>query len=251
MVVRSSRECHNVLRFIGVPSPWLPIILFSSLVWLWWVGVVISLFILCQRYKHILRISGPNVLCHLGVGSALAFVHMALLADLVNLGTRRWPTWGHAYVTRGCITGERFGSDLAIYTFLFFFSASLHYQLTLRQICIQKCALERQLSEAQLHTLRMQLQPHFLFNALNSVASLIDLGRNPEASDAIMHLNTILRTSLQQSTPDRIPCSQEFRIVESYLAIQQVRFSDRLKVCFNTTPEGLNGLVPSFCSSPS
>jgi sensor histidine kinase YesM len=110
--------------------------------------------------------------------------------------------------------------------------------------------LEKQLSQAQLKALQMQMEPHFLFNTLNAVTSLVELGRNQEASETLAHLNTILRKTLQRSTPEKITFAQELQVVESYLAIQQVRFADRLRVKIETTPEALEGLVPCFLLQP-
>jgi sensor histidine kinase YesM len=110
--------------------------------------------------------------------------------------------------------------------------------------------LEKQLSQAQLKALQMQLEPHFLFNTLNAVTTLVELGRNQEASETLAHLNTILRTTLQRNTPEKIPFAQELQVVESYLAIQQVRFADRLRVKIETSPDALEGLVPCFLLQP-
>jgi LytS/YehU family sensor histidine kinase len=94
------------------------------------------------------------------------------------------------------------------------------------------------------------MEPHFLFNTLNAVTSLVDLGRNSEASEMLAHLNTILRTTLRRRTPEKIPFTEELRVIESYLAIQQVRFSDRLKVKIEASEEALQGLIPCFLLQP-
>ena len=96
----------------------------------------------------------------------------------------------------------------------------------------------------------MQMEPHFLFNTLNAVTTLVELKRNDEASETLAHLNTILRKTLQRNAPEKIPFAQELQIVESYLAIQQVRFADRLHIKIETTPDALEGLVPCFILQP-
>ena len=115
---------------------------------------------------------------------------------------------------------------------------------------MQRSELERQLSQAQLQNLQMQLEPHFLFNTLNSISSLVDLRRNREASEAIAHLNTILRTALERGAPAKVPFHEELKGIESYLAIQKMRFADRLEVRFETTPEAMDGMVPCFLLQP-
>jgi sensor histidine kinase YesM len=143
-------------------------------------------------------------------------------------------------------TLERFGVELAIYGFIGGICAFLHAQMQTQQ----KLEVERQLTQAQLKALQMQMQPHFLFNTLNAVNSLVDLGRNKEASQALGHLDTILRSTLRYGAPDKIPFAEELRMIESYLAIQKVRFANRLQVQIETTPEALEGLVPCFLLQP-
>jgi sensor histidine kinase YesM len=110
--------------------------------------------------------------------------------------------------------------------------------------------VERQLTQAQLQALQMQLEPHFLFNTLNALASLVAQGRNPEASKTLAHLDTILRTTLRRRAPEKVPFAEELRVIESYLAIQKVRFAERLQVKIETTPEAMDGLVPCFLLQP-
>lgn len=96
----------------------------------------------------------------------------------------------------------------------------------------------------------MQLEPHFLFNTLNAITTLIELGRSKEASEMLTHLNAILKSTLKRSTPEKIPLAEELEMIESYLAIEQVRFADRLRVSINVEPAALNGLVPCFLLQP-
>ncbi|MDQ2835145.1 MAG: histidine kinase [Acidobacteriota bacterium] len=148
------------------------------------------------------------------------------------------------------VNSERFGVELVIYGFISGVCAFLHSRVQTQQALIQKLEVERQLTQAQLKALQMQMEPHFLFNTLNALASLVAQGRNPEATKTLAHLNTILRMTLQRRVPEKVPFIEELRVVESYLAIQQVRFADRLQVIIETTPEALEGLVPCFLLQP-
>lgn len=65
----------------------------------------------------------------------------------------------------------------------------------------------------------------------------------------LWHLNAILKTTLQRTAREKIPLSQELEIVESYLAIEQVRFADRLRLEFNVDPGALDGLIPCFLTA--
>jgi Carboxypeptidase regulatory-like domain/Histidine kinase len=80
--------------------------------------------------------------------------------------------------------------------------------------------------------------------------SLMVQGRNKEAIKTMTDLNIILRSTLQRKSPEKVPFAEELRIVESYLAIQQVRFAGRLDIKIDATPEALDGLVPCFLLQP-
>jgi LytS/YehU family sensor histidine kinase len=96
----------------------------------------------------------------------------------------------------------------------------------------------------------MQLEPHFLFNTLNAITTLVELGRQEQAVEMLAHLNAMLKSTLKRSAPEKIPLSQELELVESYLAIEQARFADRLRIAIKVDPGALDGLVPCFLLQP-
>ncbi len=114
---------------------------------------------------------------------------------------------------------------------------------------VEAAQLEKGFVEAQNQALRMQLQPHFLFNTLNSISALVHL--NPDTADQmITKLADLLRISLEQSGQQEVPLSMETLYLERYLAIERIRFQDRLTVAFDI-PEGLRrARVPSFVLQP-
>jgi signal transduction histidine kinase len=109
--------------------------------------------------------------------------------------------------------------------------------------------LETKLARAQLEALKIQLQPHFLFNTLNTISAL--LHRDPEAADRVVtRLGDLLRLSLQHSGRQEVMLRQELEFLERYLEIQQTRFRDRLTVRFDADPEALDALVPTLVLQP-
>jgi two-component system LytT family sensor kinase len=114
---------------------------------------------------------------------------------------------------------------------------------------VEAAQLEKGFVEAQNQALRMQLQPHFLFNTLNSISALVHL--NPDTADQmITKLADLLRISLEQSGQQEVPLSMETLYLERYLAIERIRFQDRLTVAFDI-PESLRrARVPSFVLQP-
>lgn len=109
--------------------------------------------------------------------------------------------------------------------------------------------LEADLSRAQLDALRAQLNPHFLFNSLNSVMALID--RDPRAAQQMLvRLADLLRSTLALQTVQEVPLRAELDLVSQYLAIEEIRFADRLRVEF-CVDEGVTGaLVPALVLQP-
>ncbi len=178
------------------------------------------------------------------------------LAHLLLLGSLGFTVAGwHAHATPFAVLTSlldlnRFGMEVLLYGFLFGITGVIRVQLQSQQNAIRSLALEKQLSAAHLRTLQAQMQPHFLFNTLNAITTLVELGRQAQASAMLAHLNAILKTTLEQAAPEKIPLSRELEVVENYLAIEQVRFADRLRVRLQVEPGVLDGLVPSFLLQP-
>lgn len=109
---------------------------------------------------------------------------------------------------------------------------------------------EAEVREAKLSALRYQLNPHFLFNSLNAVSTLILEGDAPAATRMLAQIGELLRTSLTGETVSEIPLAHEIAFTERYLAIEQTRLGRRLRVEIATSPEALDALVPSMLLQP-
>lgn len=109
--------------------------------------------------------------------------------------------------------------------------------------------LESHLRQAELEALRMQLNPHFLFNTLNSISVLID--EEPHAAQQVLvRLSELLRKTLYRAGQPEIPLQQELEFLTNYLEIERVRYGDRLQVNMQVEPAALNALVPMFVMQP-
>jgi signal transduction histidine kinase len=109
---------------------------------------------------------------------------------------------------------------------------------------------DAQLATARLGALRMQLHPHFLFNTLNTVLVLVREKNNAEAARALELLADLLRQVTRTNRPHEIPLGEELSFLERYLGIEQMRFSDRLRVRWSIEPAARNALVPEFVLQP-
>src|ERR1700685_965722 len=109
--------------------------------------------------------------------------------------------------------------------------------------------MERNFSQARLNVLRMQLDPHFLFNALNTVSSQVE--RDPRLARAMIeHLGDLLRLSLESKDKQEVPLAEEMEFLEHYVAIQKIRFGEHLKIEIAVTPDARTALVPSLFLQP-
>nr|NUR37055.1 histidine kinase [Sphingomonas sp.] len=109
--------------------------------------------------------------------------------------------------------------------------------------------VERSLVESRLNALRLHLEPHFLFNTLNAIAS--EVGENPElARNMIGDLGALLRRSLDSKDSAEITLAQELALLEHYLSIQRVRFGERLGIKIDVAPDLLSEAVPSMLLQP-
>jgi LytS/YehU family sensor histidine kinase len=114
---------------------------------------------------------------------------------------------------------------------------------------VRASQLEASLADARLQLLKMQLQPHFLFNTLNTIAELVHENA-AEAERMIAGLGTLLRATLEGGLTDLVPLAQEIDLLEHYIAIQRVRFGDRLTFSVDVPDECGAALVPSLVLQP-
>jgi len=110
--------------------------------------------------------------------------------------------------------------------------------------------LETQLAAARLEALKMQLHPHFLFNALHTIGTLVRTGASDLAVRVVAGLGDLLRRILDDATTQSVPLRQELDLLRAYLDIEQVRFSDRLQVEFHVEPATLDASVPHLILQP-
>lgn len=127
--------------------------------------------------------------------------------------------------------------------------SAFDYQRMYKNQQVENARLETQLSTAQLNALRLQLQPHFLFNTLNTISALMEVDIKG-AQAMVSRLGNLLRTVLDKRRPSLIPLREEIAFIKDYLDIEQVRFQDRLTVHYDLAPDALDQLVPALILQP-
>ena len=181
---------------------------------------------------------------------AFSWVHFFLF-----LGLDRWldPAFPVRFQTIGHATTQLFYfrtiSGVVTYALVVAIVCARDYSAGLRSERERRASIEYQLAKAELNALRMQLHPHFLFNALHSISALIE-ERPREAIRMITRLGIFLRASLENSSEQLIPLDQEVRFLKLYFEIEEVRGGDR--VCFQVDidPTTTGVLVPNLILQP-
>lgn len=152
---------------------------------------------------------------------------------------RRWSEIGPASV----------GADFTLFVWCSLYFSFRHWQAAVleRERLLKAESESRQ---ARLHALRCQLNPHFLFNSLNAVSTLVVEGREDAATQMLAEIGDLLRTSFDSEEQTEIPLRQEITFTERYLRIEQIRLGNRLRVDFRISDETLDLLVPNMLLQP-
>jgi two-component system LytT family sensor kinase len=138
---------------------------------------------------------------------------------------------------------------LALYAISFYREWRAGQRLT-HQLQVANAQLETRLVRASLDALKMQLHPHFLFNTLNSITSLIRNNRAREAEDVVAGLGQLLRRSLDHRQEAMDTLERELDFLQRYFEIERIRFQDRLRVEFDIDPKCLRAQVPGMLLQP-
>jgi sensor histidine kinase YesM len=242
LALATAIECQSVTH--------LPSLAYGAVLWLWWGCIASAIWKIGQRRPLVSSLSAKAILIHLVAGSGLGIVHLLLLGS-VCLTVEGWQAHATTFSIKTTLLDiNRLGIEILLYGFVFGIAGVIQFQIRAQRDAVKSLELQKQLSAAHLRALQMQLEPHFLFNTLNAITALVETGRQKQAAEMLSHLNAILKSTLKRTTPEKVPLSQELENVENYLAIEQVRFADRLRIEIKVEPGALDGLVPCFLLQP-
>ncbi len=185
----------------------------------------------------------PAVISFAGVHQT---IHLAVLWSITPRWRQRFPALIDCYRS---YFGFGFYNDLIIASLIVIAVHALLYYQNFRASELTQSSLKTQLAQSQLKALKMQLHPHFLFNTLHSISSLV-LEDPPKANSMIARLGDFLRLTLDNSDQQLVSLKQETEFLRCYLEIEQVRFGDRLTVAFELEPQTLSAQVPHLILQP-
>jgi sensor histidine kinase YesM len=173
-------------------------------------------------------------------------IHLAVLWAITPRLRRQFPALIDFYRS---YFGFGFYIDLIIASLIIIAVHALLYYQNFRASELAQSSLKTQLAQAQLRALKMQLHPHFLFNTLHSISSLV-LEDPPKANSMIARLGDFLRLTLENSDQQLVSLKEETEFLRCYLEIEQVRFGDRLTLAFELEPQTLSAQVPHLILQP-
>ncbi len=191
---------------------------------------------------------GRSLLVHLAAALVFSPVLMTLTQLLrATLRASRPPGGLQRLITDVIVPEYAWG--MTAYVVLLSVASAIEWRHRDQRRALESAQLAAALTLARLQALRAQIQPHFLFNALNSIASL--LRKEPDGAERMLaRLGDFLRLVLDDTMPQEVTLRQEVDLLESYLAIERVRFRDRLSVTLDLPPELLDARVPSLILQP-
>lgn len=245
----STTQLYSVDRMDGRDvSLWL-IAWWQSSVWLLWAILTPPVLWLGGRYR-LERANWKRILpIHLSASVLFALLHLILLASLrfaAPLPHDPPGTFGeHLLFT---VTGF-LHIDLLTYWAIVGIASAFDFYRRWQTEELQGAQLKQQLAQARLQALQMQLQPHFLFNTLHTVATLVE--DDPKlARRMIAQLGDFLRLTLEENGAELVTLGRELEFTRAYLSIEELRFQDRLQVHYSLAPETLSARVPYLILQP-
>jgi hypothetical protein len=225
--------------------------LINNMPWWWfWALLTPVVFSIARR----VRLDGGRlpraVATHLVAGVGLVAIH------ILAAGTLFYYTSQARALGRGLdeqllgITLSFLPSELLTYAAIVGAYLAFEYSGRARAGELRAARLEAQASEARLSALRMELNPHFLFNTLNGIAGLVRLRENETAVRMLAQLGDMLRHTLAGSGPAEVPLEEDLALLDRYIALEQMRFRDRLTIERAIEPEARSALVPPLLLQP-
>ena len=246
--ILSALTSYMNTRVVGRAPDW-RVVLFSSALWITFGILTPVIYFLARRFPLNRDAIGRTIAAHL-TGALILCLAWTSLSVCIAVLLIRSPTREPflRYYASWILT------NLPWSVFLYFTvlgsNFAFSYYREAREREAQQARLAAQLAEARLGALRMQLNPHFLFNSLNAITVLVRDQKTNEASRMLELLSGILRQVLKSDKRKEVTLEKELQFTERYLAIEQVRFSDRLQVNWSIEPAIREALVPEFILQP-
>lgn len=217
----------------------------------WYVYGILALPVtwLARRYPPEQGNRWANAAIHLAAAIGFSMVYITLrsvVGEIDSLIAGEPATFGEVFHP---LLVRTFPFNLLVYGVIIAVSHALDYYGKYNEQTVQTLELEKHLTEARLQALLHQLKPHFLFNTLNGIASLMHT--DVEAADKMLvRLSELLRITMSQTGAPETTLREEVAFLERYLDIEKIRFRNRLETKISVDPEAIDAMVPSLILQP-
>lgn len=238
----------TILSFRGQPVALWRVMAIVGATWYVWVAMTFPVVFLADQWRLERPLSGRAVAIHLaGALAACAVQALTITIATMVLAPPGTATLIDIFIYWILLLAP---GEVVIYAAVVGLrTAQIHRaESAARERRAQQLAA--QLSEAKLAALRSQLQPHFLFNTLNAVIALVRDHQTDDAVAALTTLSALLRTALRTGSAHEVTLGEELTFTTNYLAIEQLRFGDRLSVRVDVPSTLTDARVPSFLLQP-
>ncbi|SFK65067.1 sensor histidine kinase [Lysobacter sp. cf310] len=216
----------------------------SAIQWYTWAALAPLVFRLAERYP----IQPPFRLASFGT-QLLASAGVTLLALVIG-ATVSMVTESSSFADQfGQFVGKHTATCLLTYWTLLAVQQALHFRAEQARRELEASRLATELAQSRLQVLKTQLQPHFLFNTLHAIVTLLDEDK-VSAEDMLLRLSDLLRAFLEDYDGQEITLRRELALLDLYLGIQRMRFKDRLSTRIYVAPDTLDCAVPSLVLQP-
>ncbi|WP_208506043.1 sensor histidine kinase [Roseivirga sp. E12] len=224
----------------------------QSVVWVGWAVLTPFIFYLVKRIKNEHRLRSG--LIHFGYAVGFTLVYSVILSVLSQIFFNP-ETPMLDFIKMNLTTSA--AANLLVYLLIAAFSMLIIFYQKAKlgkerqlQLDLEVQSLEKQLLSAHLETLKAQIQPHFLFNSLHSIASLIRKNELTLATETIATLSELLRATLRNQEKNMISLEEEMELIAKYLAVEKIRFGDMLSIQVSIDEDAKNVPIPAFISQP-
>lgn len=192
----------------------------------------------------------PKVVFHVFAGAFFGATELLLSCSVIAVIAGVPPTYSGVWDYFTSVLPRYSVWGFALYSMILAAGRTYDSLVALRERELTVSRLRERLARSELRALRMQLQPHFLFNALHSVGSLVRKGDRRDALAVLEGLGDLLRYSLENVGRQTVSLREELEFVGRYLEIQQIRFRDRLEVDYRVDPRTLRAEIPNLILQP-
>jgi signal transduction histidine kinase len=249
----STTMAYLATRLSKMPQALDSLAILNVAFWFGWATLSFPLFLLARGLRvdrrprlavpvHITAVVGASALHVALLTTAQTFVAWRQIPD----GVSWWDRWTRTFPVQ---VATLLDWELVVGTCIVAVAHAFFYYAESRERGLRQANLETRLMEAQLQTLQRQLHPHFLFNTLNAISTLMHRDV-PAADRTLVQLGGLLRITLDSVARPQIPLSEELDFLDKFVQIEQTRLGDRLTVAFDVDSDILDAIVPALILQP-